>query len=103
MWSGAEGTFCLARGERAWVNHHIGDLRNWETLRAFRDGVAHFERIFAVAPAVLAHDLHPDYLSSAYAVEQRRRARSSCSRSSTTTRTSRPCSPSTARAVLRSA
>ena len=31
---GAElkSTFCLAKGARAWVSHHIGDLRNAETL-----------------------------------------------------------------------
>jgi hydrogenase maturation protein HypF len=66
---GAElkSTFCLARGARAWVGHHIGDLQNAETLRSFEAGVAHFERLFAVAPAVVAHDLHPDYLSTTYA------------------------------------
>ncbi len=69
---GAElkNTFCLARGERAWVGHHIGDLGNVETLTAFREGIAHFERLFAVAPEVVAHDLHPDYLSTAYALER---------------------------------
>jgi len=66
---GAElkSTFCVAKGARAWVSHHIGDLRHAETLRAFTDGIAHFEALFAVAPAVVAHDLHPDYLSTAYA------------------------------------
>ena len=69
---GAElkSTFCIARGSRAWVGHHIGDLRNWETLRSFREGVAHFERLFSITPEVLAHDLHPDYLSTAYAFER---------------------------------
>ena len=69
---GAElkSTFCLARDEHAWVGHHIGDLRNWETLRSFRAGIAHFERLFAVAPEVVAHDLHPDYLSTGYALER---------------------------------
>ena len=69
---GAElkSTFCLAKGGRAWVGHHIGDLKNWETLRSYREGVAHFERLFAVAPEVVAHDLHPDYLSTAYALER---------------------------------
>ncbi len=69
---GAElkNTFCLAKGGQAWVGHHIGDLRNFETLTAFRDGIAHFERLFAVAPEVVAHDLHPDYLSTAYALER---------------------------------
>ena len=33
-----------------------------------REGVAHFERLFAVAPEVVAHDLHPDYLSTTYAL-----------------------------------
>jgi hydrogenase maturation protein HypF len=69
---GAElkSTFCVARGERAWVGHHIGDLKNYETLRSFTDGIAHFERLFAVDPEVVAHDLHPDYLSSKYAAER---------------------------------
>ena len=63
---GAElkSTFCLANGARAWVSHHIGDLKSWETLRSFREGIAHFEALFAIAPEAIAHDLHPDYLSS---------------------------------------
>jgi hydrogenase maturation protein HypF len=69
---GAElkSTFCLAKGERAWVSHHIGDLENYETLRSFTDGIAHFERLFAVRPEVVAHDLHPEYLSTKYAQER---------------------------------
>ena len=69
---GAElkSTFCLAKGRRAWVGHHIGDLHDYETLRSFREGVDHLERLFAVEPAVVAHDLHPDYLSTAYALER---------------------------------
>ncbi len=69
---GAElkNTFGLAKDARAWVGHHIGDLENWETLRSFREGIDHFERLFAVEPEVVAHDLHPDYLSTAYALER---------------------------------
>jgi len=69
---GAElkSTFCLAKGERAWVGHHIGDLKNYETLRSFTEGIDHFERLFAVTPEVVAHDLHPDYLSTRYALER---------------------------------
>jgi hydrogenase maturation protein HypF len=68
--TGAElkSTFCLARGRRAWVSHHIGDLKDADTLASFQEGVAHFERLFAVAPQVVAHDLHPDYLSTTYAL-----------------------------------
>jgi hydrogenase maturation protein HypF len=68
---GAElkNTFCLARGDRAWVGHHIGDLHNYETLRSFADGIEHFKRLFSVTPEVVAHDLHPEYLSTKYALE----------------------------------
>jgi hydrogenase maturation protein HypF len=69
---GAElkNTFCVAKGDRAWVGHHIGDLHNAETLSAYRAGIAHFERLFAVDPELVAHDLHPDYLATAYALER---------------------------------
>jgi hydrogenase maturation protein HypF len=69
---GAElkSTFCLAKGGRAWVGQHVGDLKNFETLRSYREGVEHLERLFAVAPAVVAHDLHPDYLATRYALER---------------------------------
>ena len=67
---GAElkNTFCLAKGEHAFVSHHIGDLENAETLRSFTDGIEHFRRLFDIEPRLVAHDLHPDYLSTKYAV-----------------------------------
>lgn len=69
---GAElkNTFCLAKGRHAFVSHHIGDLENYETLKSFTEGITHFERLFAVDPVLVAHDLHPEYLSTKYALEQ---------------------------------
>ena len=71
---GAElkSTFCLAKGEQAWVSHHIGDLKNFETLTSFREGVGHLQRLFAVEPELVACDRHPDYLSTTYARERDR-------------------------------
>ena len=68
---GAElkSTFCVAKGSRAWVSHHIGDLQNYETLRSFTEGIRHFERLFSVKPEIIVHDLHPEYLSTKYALE----------------------------------
>jgi hydrogenase maturation protein HypF len=62
-------TFCLAKDRRAFVSHHIGDLENYETFRSFTEGVEHLRRLFAVDPRVVAHDLHPEYLSTKYALE----------------------------------
>jgi hydrogenase maturation protein HypF len=69
---GAElkNTFCVAKGQRAWVSHHIGDLENAETLASFTTGIDHFERLFSVTPETIAHDLHPEYLSTKYALER---------------------------------
>jgi hydrogenase maturation protein HypF len=69
---GAElkNTFCVAKGHRAWVSHHIGDLENYETLESFTDGIGHFEGLFAVNPELVAHDLHPEYLSTKYALDR---------------------------------
>jgi hydrogenase maturation protein HypF len=62
-------TFCLAKGTYAFLSHHVGDLENYETYRSFTEGVGHFRRLFAVEPEVVAHDLHPEYLSTKYALE----------------------------------
>ncbi|HUB69807.1 MAG TPA: carbamoyltransferase HypF [Acidimicrobiales bacterium] len=68
---GAElkNTFCVAKGRRAFVSHHIGDLENYQTLSAFAEGIDHFCRLFDVRPEVVAHDLHPEYLSTKYAMD----------------------------------
>ena len=49
---GAElkSTFCFAHGKMLGLSHHIGDLENYETLRSFTDGVAHFERLLRNHP-----------------------------------------------------
>ena len=68
---GAElkNTFCLAKDRRAFVSHHIGDLENAETLRSFTEGIEHFARLFDITPQVVAYDLHPEYLSTKYALD----------------------------------
>jgi hydrogenase maturation protein HypF len=66
---GAElkSTFCLARENHAFVSQHIGDLENAATLASFTSGIEHFSRLFDIKPAIVAHDLHPEYLSTKYA------------------------------------
>ncbi len=68
---GAElkSTIALARGRRVFVSHHIGDLKNWEAYRSFQEAVEHVGRLFEIVPEAVAHDLHPDYLSTTFALE----------------------------------
>jgi hydrogenase maturation protein HypF len=64
-----KNTFCLARGRHAFVSHHIGDLANFETLSSYLEGIEHVRRLFDIDPAVVAYDLHPEYLSTKHAME----------------------------------
>lgn len=67
--AGAELTncFCVGKDRQAIMSQHIGDLKNFETYGFYRESVSRFQQLFRVTPAVAACDLHPDYLSSAYA------------------------------------
>lgn len=62
-----KNTFCLARGDEACLGPHIGDLEHLDTFNSYRESVDRLERFLHFEPAVVAHDLHPDYLSSRYA------------------------------------
>lgn len=63
-----KNTFCLTRGPYAFLSHHIGDLENLDTLTSFEEGIEHFKRLFYIEPKAVAYDLHPDYLSTKYAL-----------------------------------
>ncbi len=69
---GAElkNTFCLAKGEYAFLSHHIGDLENYKTYVNFTESIEYYEYIFDVRPKVIVHDLHPEYLSTKYAYDR---------------------------------
>src|SRR6185436_1741403 len=45
-----ESTFCLARGRRAWLGPHLGDLEHYDTLEAFEEGVRHFQALYGIRP-----------------------------------------------------
>jgi hydrogenase maturation protein HypF len=57
----------LLRGGEAILSQHIGDLDTLEVLEYFGRAVRHFGRLFEVRPEVVAHDLHPGYLSTQWA------------------------------------
>jgi len=63
-----KNTFCLGKERHAFMSHHIGDLENYETWDSFGKGIEHCKNLFAIEPSVIAHDLHPEYLSTKYAV-----------------------------------
>jgi hydrogenase maturation protein HypF len=69
--TGAElyGAFCLAAGTRAFLSQHIGDLDTEEAMEAYADALQRYKWVFGIEPEMVAHDLHPDFLSTRFAEE----------------------------------
>ncbi|HEY7061104.1 MAG TPA: carbamoyltransferase HypF [Chloroflexota bacterium] len=63
-----KNTFCLLKDRHAYLSQHIGDLESLETLAHYEETLALYERLFAVRPELVAHDLHPEYLSTKFAL-----------------------------------
>jgi len=68
---GAElkNTVAVAKEDFLVCSQHIGDLEHLATYEAFVQATVHLCRLFGIEPEVVAHDLHPEYLSTKYALE----------------------------------
>lgn len=64
-----KNTVALALGDQCFVSQHIGDLDSVETRAAYLRVITDFLRLYESQPAVVAHDLHPDYASTQIAEE----------------------------------
>jgi hydrogenase maturation protein HypF len=64
-----KSTVCVTRGHEAFVSQHIGDLDNAPAIRFFEESVHHLLDILQVEPCVVAHDLHPDFPSTRFALD----------------------------------
>ncbi|MEW6594101.1 MAG: carbamoyltransferase HypF [Thermodesulfobacteriota bacterium] len=65
-----KNTICYLKGDQAWVSQYLGDLKSLEAFSFFQESVAHLGLIYEVAPELVAHDLHPAYLTTQWAKEQ---------------------------------
>jgi hydrogenase maturation protein HypF len=65
-----KNTFAIATGNSVFLGPHIGDLENISTIEAYETGIARMQDFLGVTPRILAHDLHPDYFSTCYALGQ---------------------------------
>ncbi|HEX7581752.1 MAG TPA: carbamoyltransferase HypF, partial [Gaiellaceae bacterium] len=70
--AGAElkSTFCVTRAGEAFLSPHLGDLDTEQAYHAFRTDLALYLAMLDVELDVVAHDLHPEYLSTKWALEQ---------------------------------
>ncbi|MFQ6040161.1 MAG: carbamoyltransferase HypF [Candidatus Poribacteria bacterium] len=66
-----KNTFCLTKDNHAFLSQHIGDLQNIEAFNYYQDAIEQFKQLFRINPQIVAYDLHPDYLSTKYALAQK--------------------------------
>lgn len=66
-----KNTFCLVRDGIAFLSQHIGDLKDYKTYSHFSCEIESWKSLLHVEPAVVAHDLHPAYLSTRFAAVAR--------------------------------
>ncbi len=62
-----KNTVALSVGRQVFISQHIGDLETPEAMGAFERVIADFLRLYEAEPVAIAHDLHPDYLSTRWA------------------------------------
>ena len=65
-----KNAFCLAEARDAWMGPHVGDLDGLAPFRFYEAVIARLERFLGIRPEVVAHDLHPEYASTAYALSR---------------------------------
>ncbi|MBI5816159.1 MAG: carbamoyltransferase HypF [Nitrospinae bacterium] len=64
-----KNTFCVVKGDRAYISQHNGDLKYESAMEAFKDGVGRMLDILGAKPEAVAFDMHPDYMSGHFARE----------------------------------
>ncbi|MEG1831095.1 MAG: carbamoyltransferase HypF [Raoultibacter sp.] len=65
-----KNTFCLTRGNEAFVSQHIGDMENAATFDSWRATTQLYQHLFRLQPSLIACDKHPEYLATKWATEQ---------------------------------
>jgi hydrogenase maturation protein HypF len=66
-----KNTVCLTQGKHAFLSQHLGDLENAESFNFFGEAVDHLTKILEIRPEIVAYDLHPDYFSTRWALQQK--------------------------------
>ncbi len=62
-----KNTVALGHGRRVFLSQHIGDMETPQAVAAFERVIADLQRMLGVTADTLAHDLHPDYVSTGWA------------------------------------
>ncbi|MEB3308604.1 MAG: carbamoyltransferase HypF [Snowella sp.] len=65
-----KNTIAIAAHQQVYLSQHIGDLSNIQTYQAFQNTFQSLANLYEFQPEIIAHDAHPQYLSTQYAQSQ---------------------------------
>ncbi|MCP4165997.1 MAG: carbamoyltransferase HypF [Chloroflexi bacterium] len=65
-----KNTIALSIENQVFISQHIGDLETVQAMNAFERVTADFLRLYDAEPVAIAHDMHPEYLSSKWALSE---------------------------------
>ncbi len=64
-----KNTIAISIGEQVFLSQHIGDLDNQASFQAFEQVIKTLKQLYEFTPDLVACDLHPDYMSTQYALQ----------------------------------
>jgi len=68
---GAElnGSICIYKNGSCYVSQYLGHVRNYEVMRYLEETTEFMTRVTQIQPQIIAHDMHPAFLTTRYAKE----------------------------------
>jgi hydrogenase maturation protein HypF len=62
-----KGTFCIVKGDAAYLSQHLGDLEEVTVREFYEDAFRFFREFLDARLRAACHDLHPGYFTTAFA------------------------------------
>lgn len=70
--AGLKNTLTITKGTKAITSQHLGDMENPACLAFFEETFKNLKNTFRAEPLIVAHDMHPDYLGTRFALDYAR-------------------------------
>jgi len=64
-----KNAIAMSNGTEIFISQHIGDLETAQAYSAFQKVVTDFQQLYEVNPRNIVCDMHPEYLSTKYAIK----------------------------------
>jgi len=65
--AGMKNTICMTKKSKVFLSQHIGEMNNQRVYSFYIQTIDHLKKTLNIEPEIIAHDMHPDYMSTQYA------------------------------------